>query len=205
MNFLSPWQSSVFIRMVAAVRLILRPWKSQEDRFISHVTRRQNDRVLAHLQKFPARKILLIMPRCVKKTGCKAPVQQSLASCLTCQDCPLGDVARLCTHYEVRALVAFRSHHAFEIARDEAPDLIIATACGDRLVKALRSVPNIPALLAPLTGMEKQCLNAGINLTWLNAQLAAATAKPLRKISLAANRTTEPLPNSVEIRTAEGS
>jgi hypothetical protein len=205
MKFKSPWQSPVFIRMVATVRLFLRTWGSMEDRFITHITRRQNDRVLAYLQANPAKNILLIMPRCVKKTGCKAEVQQSLSSCLTCQECPLGHVARLCSLYGVQALVAFRSHQAFEIARRHEPDLIIATACGDRLVKALRSVPHIPALLAPLTGMEKQCLNAGIDLQWLNTQLAIATATPLQPLSFTAPLTDVTIPELKEFRSAEGS
>lgn len=205
MIFSSPWQSPLFIRLVAFVRLLLRPWGSLEDRFITRVTRRQNDRVLAYLKKNPAKNILLIMPRCVKKTGCKAPVQQSLESCLACWECPLGDVARLCSLYKVRALVAFRSHQAFEIARRDEPDLIIATACGDRLVKALRSVPHIPALLAPLVGMEKQCINAGIDIEWLNCQLATATATPQLSVSISPPLGSLVLPCMGETKTADGS
>lgn len=205
MRFSSPWQSPFFIRMVALVRWLLRPWGSLEENFITRVTLRQNHRVLSHLQRNPAANILLIMPRCVKKSGCGAPVQQSLESCLTCWDCPLGDVARLCTLYDVRSLMAFRSHQAFAIARRDEPDLIIATACGDRLVKALRSAPNIPALLAPLTGMEKQCINAGIDLEWLNAQLAAATVKPLQRLSVSTPLVDISLTDVNESHTAEGS
>ncbi len=70
MSFSSPWQSPMFIRMVALVRLVFRPWNSLEDRFINGLALRQNERVLNHLQQKPARNILLIMPRCVKKTDC---------------------------------------------------------------------------------------------------------------------------------------
>ncbi len=72
----------------------------------------------------------------------------------------------------MEALVAFRSHIAFQMAREHEPDLIIATACHDRLVKALRSVPEYPALLAPLPSMEKMCVNANVDLAWLENQLA---------------------------------
>ncbi len=204
MRFSSPWQYSLFIHLLALVRRVLRPWGSLEERFISRVTDRQNQRVHSFLLQNPARNILLIMPRCVKKSGCRAPVQQSLQSCLTCWDCPLGDVSRLCTHYDVRALVAFRSHQAFEIARQDKPDLIIATACGDRLVKALRSVPDIPALLAPLAGMEQQCVNAGINLHWLNIQLATATGKPVQHLQAPKTLPETPFGKAKEARVAEG-
>lgn len=171
MSFTSPWQSNSYVGMIALGRRLLRPWPTLEARWVNSLVQAQNQRVHRHLKNTPAESVLLIMPRCVKKTGCKADVQKSLDGCLTCQDCPLGDVARLCDERQVKALVAFRSHIAFDIARQEQPDLIIATACHDRLHKALRNVPDIPALLAPLMGMERQCVNAGVDLPWLAHQL----------------------------------
>ncbi len=172
-TFTSPWQRLGYVRLVAAVRLVLRPWPAAESRFIDRLVDAQNRRVLSHLRDHPPRKVLLIMPRCVKKTGCRAPVQESLSECLDCRRCPLGDVAHLCLEHGIEALVAFRSHIAFALARREQPDLIIASACRDRMVKALRSTPEYPALLTPLTGMRRMCLDAGIDLDWIAAQLAA--------------------------------
>ncbi len=185
MSFASPWRHSLYRRSVAAVRLLLRPFAGLERRFIEQRTRRQNRRVRAHLQRHPGARALLIMPRCVQKKGCKSPVQKGLQDCLTCMQCPLGNVAHLCRHHRVEALVAFRSHVAFAMARQRKPDVIIATACHDRLIKALRSVPEFPALLAPLPSMEKMCLNAEVDLVWLEEQLqavvppAAAPPEPL--------------------------
>ena len=175
MRFTSPWLSSFYLKAVDLVRFLLRPVPRLENSFIRALTRRQNKRVVRYLEDSRPETILLIMPRCVKKAGCRADVQNSLGRCLTCRDCPLGDVARLCDRYGIPALVAFRSHIAFAIARTRRPDLIIATACGDRLVKALRSVPEIPALLAPLQDMEKMCVNAVVDLVWLEQQLRLAT------------------------------
>ena len=171
MRFRSPWQFSAYRSMVALVRKCLGPWASLENRYVERLTLSQNRRVIKHLQKFPAQKLLLIMPRCVKKSGCKADVQNGLEECLQCQKCALGDVALLCERFGITALVAFRSHIAFEMARTRKPDLIIATACHDRLIKALRAVPEVPALLAPLPPMDKPCLNAGVDLVWLEEQL----------------------------------
>jgi hypothetical protein len=44
------------------------------------------------------------------------------------------------------------------------------------MVKALRSVPEVPALLAPLAGMDRMCVNATLDLAWLEQQVAAAAA-----------------------------
>ncbi len=171
MSFHSPWQSSWYVAWVALVRRVLRPWGQFENRYIEHLAHRQNLRVRRHLTRTPASSVLLIMPRCVKKPGCPADVKNSLAQCVSCQECPLGDVARLCDRYGVTALVAFRSHIAFDMARTRQPDVIIASACHDRLIKALRSVPDIPALLSPLVGMEKMCVGAWVDLPWLEDQL----------------------------------
>ena len=177
MNFTSPWQSPVFVNWVAITRRLLRPFGDLEQKYIDRLADAQNRRVHRHLAGSHPSTVLLIMPRCVKLTGCRADVQNSLVQCLDCRLCPLGDVARLCSRFEIRALVAFRSHIAFSMARDHQPDLIIATACHDRLIKALRSVPEYPALLAPLASMEKQCMNAGVDLGWLEGQLVGLTRK----------------------------
>ncbi len=171
MKFRSPWQWLFFPKIIRAIRKILQPWGNLENRFIEALTRNQNQRVIQHLQKSPAEKLLLILPRCLKQTGCKADVQNGLEECLQCRRCPLGQVAILCHKFQITALVAFRSHIAFEMARTRNPDLIIATACHDRLIKALRAVPDVPALLAPLPPMERMCLNSGVNLPWLEEQL----------------------------------
>ena len=177
MKFTSPWQSWCFVKWVETTRMLLQPFGSLEQKFIDRLTDAQNRRVHAYLAGSNPASVLLIMPRCVKLAGCRADVQNSLGQCLECRLCPLGDVARLCSRLEIQALVAFRSHIAFNLARDHQPDLIIATACHDRLIKALRSVPEFPALLAPLAGMEKPCVNAGVDLGWLEGQLVGLKRK----------------------------
>ncbi len=176
MSFRSPWQQAWYVAAVAAARRLLRPFGRAEERLIAWLARRQNRRVARHLARTPARRILLLMPRCVKKAGCHVDVQHGLDECLACGQCPLGDVAQICRRHDVQALVAFRSHIAFEMARTIRPDVVIASACHDRLVKAWRSVPELPALLTPLAGMEKMCVNATLDLAWIEGQVAAAAA-----------------------------
>ena len=171
--FRSPWQSGLFVRLVSLLRLVLRPFPRRENRFIDRLVADQNRRVEAYLRCQPPGSVLLIMPRCLKQSGCKAPVQESLAECLACGQCPLGEVAAMCERQGVRALVAFRSHIAFSLARREKPDLIVASACRDRMIKALYSTPEFPALLTPLTGMRRMCLDATVDLGWIEDRLEA--------------------------------
>ncbi len=172
-TFGSPWRWSLYRGSVSAIRRLLRITRLPETGFVRWLVSRQNQRVLQYVHRHPARSVLLIMPRCLKHTGCPVDVRGSLQACLTCacHDCPLADVASLTAGYGVRALVAFRSHIAFAMARREQPDLIVATACDDRLIKALHNVPDIPALLAPLASMERPCVNATADLSWVADQL----------------------------------
>jgi hypothetical protein len=177
-GFRSPWGNRAFVGLVELVRRVLRPFGAGENRFIAALVTAQNRRVLAYLADATPQKILLIMPRCVKKSGCRVDVQTSVVPCLTCLQCPLGDVATICERHGLQALVAFRSHIAFDMARREQPDVIVASACHDRMIKALRSVPEVPALLAPLAGMDRMCVNATLDLPWFEQQLDLVAPPP---------------------------
>ena len=174
-TYRSPWRHRWYVWGVSVVRRLIRPWPRIEQRFIEGIVHRQNRRVERHLAVRSVRTILLILPRCVKPRACGCEVRQSLSACRECDECQLGPMARLCTSLGVRALVAFRSHHAFAIARRERPDLIVASACHDRLIKALRSVPEIPALLCPLTSMERMCVGARFDGIWLAQRLRSVS------------------------------
>jgi len=176
MTYVSPWQWGPFRSLVKGLRAVLQTLRLGDTGLIRLLVADNNRRVHKHLFRNGAKTILLILPRCVKRKCCDLDPEGSLAGCIDCHDCDLGDLARVAASRDVRALVAFRSHIAYAMARREQPDLIIATACGDRLVKALRSVPEVPALLSPLTGMERLCVDATFDRDWFEHQIAQATA-----------------------------
>jgi hypothetical protein len=177
-RFRSPWQHRWFVHGVALLRRLLRRWPQREHQLIERLVEDQNRRVERHLARTGTRSILLILPRCVKPRSCRCDVRVSLAACAACNECQLAPMARLCEEIGVQALVAHRSHHAFAIARSERPDLIVASACHDRLIKALRSVPEIPALLVPLTGMDRMCVNARFDALWIAERLRRVLPAP---------------------------
>ncbi|MFO7652188.1 MAG: DUF116 domain-containing protein [Candidatus Krumholzibacteriia bacterium] len=169
--FRSPWRHPPFVRAVALVRRSLSRWPRLEERFVERLVTAQNRRVERHLAVHRPESVLLILPRCVKPRTCTCDVRVSLGACSACTECEIGPLARLCSDLGVRALIAFRSHQAFAIAREERPDLILASACHDRLIKALRSVPEVPALLQPLASLERRCVNATFDRSWFTDQL----------------------------------
>ena len=171
MIYPSPWRMGTFCDTIALLRRVLRPFGGAENRFIRTLVKIHNLRVRRYVQRRSIVSVLLILPRCLKSSDCRAKVQTSLSECTTCTRCPLGRVARMTSRFPVRALVAYRSHLAFAMARDEKPDLILATACHDRLVKALCSVPEVPTLLVPLLAGHENCRDAQFESEWFERQL----------------------------------
>jgi hypothetical protein len=223
MSFRSPWRHRPFVGAVALTRLLLRRWRGAEDAFIRFLVGRHNRNVERWLSTRRVSSVLLLLPRCVKRNDCTCDVRavtggsgdhpdvnrRGLAACRDCDRCPLGAVARFTEQYCVRAVVAYRSHIAYAIARAEQPDLIIAAACGDRLIKALRSVPEIPALLSPLRGMERPCCNANCDLDWIEGRLdgLVRTARSLGPVTATHPASASDLPTVADegaVRSAEG-
>ena len=58
--FRSPWQSGLFIRLVALIRPVLRLFPRLEDRFIDRLVDSQNRRVEAYMRNRPPETVLLI-------------------------------------------------------------------------------------------------------------------------------------------------
>jgi hypothetical protein len=220
MTIRSPWQHKLFVGGVAIWRRLLRPFGGAENAFIRRLVTAHNRRIEQLIRGRAISSLLLIVPRCLKQKGCRCDVRptgavadgrrelagQPLAECHDCEQCPLGEVARLTQRYGLRTFVAFRSHIAYAMARRQQPDLIIATACEDRLIKALRSVPEIPALLTPLTSMERPCVNANCDLGWIAEQVRRLVSEPESAMAepSSSSRTREPSPSRKRIRSAEG-
>ena len=195
----SRWRFGWYVRAVQSVRLLLRRFGSLETRFIRGLVARHNRRVLAWLRNHPPRSVLLILPRCAKRRGCRIDPGGDMTKCRECGECILGIMARLTESYGVRSLVAFRSHIAFEMARRERPDLILATACDDRIIKALRSVPENAAMLTPLNKPGNRCVDCSFDVSWFDRYLRIATGrtpKPAPAEAAAAGACPRPESNS---------
>lgn len=178
MSWRSPWRHRSLVTATELLRRLLRRLGVDETPLLRRLVRANNRRVRRYLAAAPPRSVLLILPRCVQRGCCRVDRSGSLAPCRECRDCPLGDLARLAERHGLEALVAYRSHVAFAMARERRPDLILAAACEDRLLKALRSVPEIPALLSPLTGMARPCVDASVDLAWFARELQRLAAAP---------------------------
>jgi len=177
----SPWRHRWAVAGLETARRLLRLLGRDETPLLRAVVADNNRRVHRYLAGRPVRSVLLILPRCVKRGCCEVDRSGTLEPCLDCRRCRLGDLARLARRQGVEALVAYRSHIAFAMARERRPDLILASACEDRLLKALRSVPEIPALLSPLTGMHRRCVDADFDLAWFEGELRSLLGKPRRE------------------------
>jgi hypothetical protein len=82
-------------------------------------------------------------------------------------------------------LISPRSHAAYADARKFHPDIIVAVACPDRLVKGLIKLPEIPSFAIPLELPHGMCIDTTFDFRrFAKAMEAFAEARPASNVQL---------------------
>jgi hypothetical protein len=84
---------------------------------------------------------------------------EDLHSCSECSKCIIKNVAAAAQKCNWDIRVAPRSHLAYNEARKYSPDIVVAVACTDRLVKGLTRLPEVPSYAIPLDLPHGMCVN----------------------------------------------
>jgi len=151
-----------------------------------------NHRLWEAFQISPARRALVLLPHCIQMASCKAQILEDLGHCHTCGLCPVGDVVEdsLTRRWDVR--ITNRSHKAYREAREFHPDLIVAVACTDRLLKGLIKLPEVPSFAIPLSLPHGMCVDTSFSVPQLIAAMQAlveplpeARIQPLQREGIA--------------------
>jgi hypothetical protein len=135
-----------------------------------------NQRVLDALQeKKHVKKLkpMLLLPHCIQATSCKAPVADNLQSCHRCGRCAAESVADGAAKMGWHAIISPRSRAAYADARKFHPNIIVAVACPDRLVKGLVNLPEIPSFAIPLELPHGMCIDTAFDIERLSAIMDA--------------------------------
>jgi hypothetical protein len=141
---------------------ILRPFFrliNMEEAWLRSFCEWNNQRVMRAFRGKPKRKAMVLLPHCIQATKCKAPVVNSLQSCLKCGKCVVEDAAQEAAKRNWDVKISPRSRAAYIEARKFHPDIIIAIACTDRLVKGLIKLPEIPSFTIPLDLPHGMCVD----------------------------------------------
>jgi hypothetical protein len=146
-----------------------------EGRWLQSFCAWNNRRVSHAFSAKKAQRVVVLLPHCVQTTGCGAPVVENIQSCFRCGKCVVGGAARTALECSWDIRLSPRSRAAYSEARKSRPDMVIAVACPDRLVKGLIRLPEIPSYVIPLDLPHGMCVDTTFDFQRL-AQVMGAFA-----------------------------
>jgi len=126
-----------------------------------------NRKVSQAFRQRKARRALVLLPHCIQLARCKADVIQDLGKCYECGLCGVGELLPLKLSRGWESRITNRSHKAYREAREYRPDLIVAVACADRLLKGLTKLPQVPSYVIALELPHGMCVDTGFSVPHL--------------------------------------
>jgi len=145
-------------RWLQALRPLFRAF-DVEGRWLRSFCAWNNRRVSRALMAKKAQRVVILLPHCVQAINCGAPVIENLQSCFRCGKCVVGEAAHAALECNWDTRLSPRSRIAYSEARRSHPDLVVAVACPDRLVKGLIKLPETPSYTIPLELPHGMCID----------------------------------------------
>jgi hypothetical protein len=147
-----------------------------------------NNRMVLGLKKgFEARKILMLMPHCIKWDDCKMKVTRDVSNCSKCNQCEIAELVGLSNEYGVDLFIATGGTVARRKLAEYRPDAVVAVACERDLSSGIHDAYPLPVLAIVNKRPEGYCQNAGVDIEEVKVALgmllgdgAASHASPAR-------------------------
>lgn len=103
-----------------------------------------NDMVLAECGRYPAERLLLLMPHCLQSSKCKLRLTYNIYNCKRCGKCPIAGLIELSDRYGIFLSIATGGTLARRIVMQRRPAMIIATACERDLASGIQDTYPLP-------------------------------------------------------------
>ncbi len=103
-----------------------------------------NELVRGEGHRYPADRILLLMPHCIQNSRCKFRLTYDIDNCKRCGECALAGLLDLRDKYGVKLAVATGGTIARRIVVQHRPKIIIAVACERDLASGIQDTYPIP-------------------------------------------------------------
>ncbi len=171
-NYLRTRSSTV--RWDGAWVRVLRPlarWLSSEEAWILSFCAWNNRRIEEAFSDHRARKALVLLPHCVQAARCKADIIEEPGNCYHCGLCPMGEFLEEALSKGWHCRITNRSHKAYRETREFRPDLIVAVACTDRILKGLLKLPEVPSYVVPLRLPHGMCVDTTFSVPVLTTAM----------------------------------
>ena len=90
--------------------------------------------------------LLLLVPRCLQKTGCAQTLGKTLNDCKSCGQCQVPDLRAICDELGVLCSLAAGGREALAFVRDPQVKAVVAVACEKELAQGIFAVFPKPVL-----------------------------------------------------------
>jgi uncharacterized protein len=128
-------------------------------------------------KKFPAERILILLPHCLQKTDCQIRITVDINNCTNCGRCNISELKQLAQRTGVKIAIATGGTLARRIIVKNKPEFIIAVACERDLVDGLQDVFPIPVYGVLNDRPEGPCINTRVAVNLIEAALQDVVAK----------------------------
>jgi hypothetical protein len=130
-----------------------------------------NELVNRELGRFPASKILLLMPHCLQNSRCDMRLTYDIDNCKRCGLCPITGLLALRDRYGVHLAIATGGTIARRIVVQKRPGVIIAVACYRDLSSGIQDTYPLPVYGVLNERPNGPCLDTLVPLDRLEAAL----------------------------------
>ena len=130
-----------------------------------------NELVLRELDRYPAHKILLLMPHCLQNSRCDMRLTYDMDNCKRCGKCPITGLLELRDRYGVHLAIATGGTIARRIVTQKRPAIIIAVACYRDLSSGIQDTYPLPVYGVMNERPFGPCLDTTVPLDSLEAAL----------------------------------
>ncbi len=90
--------------------------------------------------------LLLLVPRCLQKTGCAQTLGETIDDCNACGQCNVTDLLAIRDEFGIRCSMAAGGREALAFVRDPQVKAVIAVACEKELMQGMLAVFPTPVL-----------------------------------------------------------
>jgi len=123
-----------------------------------------NELVKGEGHRYPADRILLLMPHCIQNSRCKYRLTYDIDNCRRCGECALAGLLDLRDRFGVKLAVATGGTIARRIVVQHRPKLIIAVACERDLASGIQDAHPVPVYGILNTRPFGPCLDTNVPL-----------------------------------------
>ncbi len=113
-------------------------------------------------KRYPADRILILLPHCLQHTSCKIRITIDIHLCARCGRCDISRLVDIADKYHAKIAIATGGTLARRIVLKYRPKMIIAVACQRDLVDGLRDVFPIPVYGVLNDRPEGPCINTRV-------------------------------------------